>query len=102
MEIHPATAYTGNTKFLLKGLGSDEKSEQGENWLLDQAAYSITKPAPAGKGKYPHSKTIVGDVDYQWQADLTDMSVYNVGYIYILIVIDIFSWYGFPERFQDQ
>ena len=26
------------------------KSEQGQNWLLDQAAYSITKPAPAGKG----------------------------------------------------
>ena len=85
---------------LLKGLGSGEKSEQGQNWLLDQAAYSITKPAPAGKGKYPCRKTIVGDVDYQWQADLTDMSAYreyNEGYRYILMVIDIFSWYGFAE-----
>ena len=100
LEKHPATAYTGNTKLLLKGLGSGEKSEQGQNWLLDQAAYSITKPAPAGKGKYPRRKTIVGDVDYQWQADLTDMSAYheyNEGYRYILMVIDIFSRYGFAE-----
>ena len=100
LEKHPATAYTGNTKLLLKGLGSGEKSEQGQNWLLDQAAYSITKPAPAGKGKYPRHKTIVGDVDYQWQADLTDMSAYreyNEGYRYILMVIDIFSRYGFAE-----
>ena len=100
LEKHPATAYTGNTKLLLKGLGSGEKSEQGQNWFLDQAAYSIIKLVPADKGKYPRRKTIVGDVDYQWQVDLTDMSVYceyNEGYRYILMVIDIFSQYGFSE-----
>ena len=46
LKKHPATAYTGNTKLLLKGLGSGEKSEQGQNWLLDQADYSITKRRP--------------------------------------------------------
>ena len=101
-DLHPATAYTGNTKLLLKGLvsGSGENSEQGQNWLFDQAAYSITKLAPAGKGKYPPCKTIVGNVDHQWQGDLTDKNVYreyNEGYTYILMVIDIFSQYGFPE-----
>ena len=83
LEKHPATPYTGNTILPLKGLGSDEKSEQDQNWLLDQAAYSITKPTPAGKGKYPCCKTIVVDVDHQWQGDLTDTSVYreyNEGY----------------------
>ena len=64
---------------------------------------SITKPAQAGKGKYPCHKTIVGDVDHQWQADLTDMSAYheyNEGYRYILMVIDIFCQYGFAERLK--
>ena len=97
LEKYPAT---GNTKLLLKGLRSGEKSEQDQNWLLDQAAYSITKLAPAGKGKYPCRNTIVGDVEHQWQVDLTDMSAnseYNEGYRYILMVIDIFSRYGFTE-----
>ena len=65
-----------------------------EEYLRDQQAYSVHKPAPK---HFTRNKTITGEIDKQWQADLADMqslSRTNSGYKYILTVIDIFSKYA--------
>lgn len=46
---------------------------------------------------YPRRRVIVRGLDETWQADLVDMSAYaryNLGYKYLLTVIDIFSKYA--------
>ena len=47
---------------------------------------------------YPNKKTIIKSIDDIWSSDLLDMNDYglknNRGYRYILIVIDIFSKFG--------
>ncbi|CAM5081904.1 unnamed protein product [Natator depressus] len=60
-------------------------------WLSDQDAYTLHKPAQI---RFKRKKTIVSDVDMQWQADLVDrhqFSKHNRGFKYILTAIDILS-----------
>ena len=71
-------------------------------WLSDQGAYTLHKPA---RIHFKRNKTIVSDVDAQWQADLVDMkqfSKYNKGYKYILTVIDILSKYAWARVLKDK
>ena len=50
------------------------------------------------KKNYPTNKTMIKSVDDTWSSDLLDMNEYglknNKGYRYILVVIDIFSKFG--------
>ena len=49
------------------------------------------------KRKFKKRKVLVSGIDKIWAADLADMSAfkdYNNGYTFLLLVIDIFSKYG--------
>ncbi|XP_075775628.1 uncharacterized protein LOC142826578 [Pelodiscus sinensis] len=75
---------------------------QVTSWLSDQDAYSLHKPA---RIHFKRDKTIVSDVDAQWQADLVDMhwfSKRNSGFKYILTVIDILSKYAWALGLKDK
>ena len=72
--------------------------KQIEEWLKDQQAYTLHRPAR--KSRYPTRPYRVGGVDHQWQADLMDMqseAKHNDGNKYILTVIDVFSRYAWAE-----
>ena len=90
-------SYGGVSRLLKR---AQEKGIEGinrkhiEEYLRDQQAYSVHKPA---RKHFTRNKTITGEIDKQWQADLADMqslSRTNAGYKYILTVIDIFSKYA--------
>ena len=69
------------------------KAGDVSQWLSDQDAYTLHRPA---RVHLKRNKTIVSKVDAQWQADLVDMEQfawYNKGYKYILVCIDILSKY---------
>ena len=60
-------------------------------WLASQGAYSLYK---AGRKHFKRNKTIVAEVDTQWQADFMDMQQFskdNNCVKYILTVIDFSS-----------
>ena len=65
-----------------------------ERFLRSQVTYILHKQA---RWNFPSRKTIVSDIDMQWQADLVDMHVhsrYNRGVKYLLTVIYCFSRYA--------
>ena len=92
LKKHPETAFSGNKARLTRGAR--------DSWLKSQPAYTLFKPAPYKQGRYQRQRVVVGGIDEQWQADLADMGTYareNAGYRYILMVIDVFSRYGFAR-----
>lgn len=67
---------------------------KSKNWLLTQDAYTLHTEK---KKRFPRNKYIVNNIDDLWQADLAvlkNFSQYNNGVKYLLIVIDVFSKYG--------
>ncbi|CAM5089283.1 unnamed protein product [Eretmochelys imbricata] len=71
-------------------------------WLSDQDAYTLHKPA---RIHFKRNKTIVSDVDAQWQADLVDMHQFskkNSNFKYILTVVDILSKYAWALGLRDK
>ena len=55
---------------------------------------------------YSTNKTIIKSIDDTWSSDLLDMNDYgpknNKGYSYILVVIDIFSKFGWTIPLKDK
>ena len=78
----------------------EEKKKKGKkvingrvvhNWLTDQLAYTLHKPA---KKKYVTRRYKTSGINDLWQMDLMEMIPYskiNKGYKYILTCIDVFS-----------
>jgi hypothetical protein len=90
---HPASF--GGVNKLAKATQIDKVLVQ--NWLNQQWAYNLHKPAPQ---KFLRRKYVSRGVDEQWQADLVEMQHYsrvNNGHRYILCVIDIFSRYAYAR-----
>ena len=98
-STHPETAFTSNTQKLLKGIKGEQARHRAQQWLKKQEAYVLTRPAPAGKGKFPRQQWITGGVDDCWQLDLSDMGTdpqmlaANQRFRFILVGIDQFSRY---------
>ena len=62
-----------------------------QDWLRGESTYTLHKPI---RRRFKRRKTIVGGIDYQWQADLADMqhlAKQNNNKKYLLCVIDVFS-----------
>ena len=71
-------------------------------WLQEQTTYTLHKPI---RRKFSRSRTIVTDVDEQWQADLADVSNtkdWNDDHTFLLCVIDVFSKYAWVEPLKDK
>ena len=73
-----------------------------KKWIQKQESYSRNKHA---KRNFQRGRVIVGGIDDQFDADLASLSFYaddNDGYKYLLVVIDIFSRYGWVEPLKDK
>lgn len=78
------------------------KLEDVRNWLRKQQTYTLHKPI---RRKFVRRKTIVGGIDYQWQADLADvssMSKFNDKHRYLLCIIDVFSKFAWVVPIKDK
>jgi transposase InsO family protein len=72
------------------------------DWLQGERTYTLHKPI---RKKFRRRKTVVGGIDYQWQADLADMqkmSKQNNDNRYLLCVIDVFSKYAWVVPIQNK
>uniref|UniRef100_T1J0X4 Chromo domain-containing protein n=1 Tax=Strigamia maritima TaxID=126957 RepID=T1J0X4_STRMM len=72
------------------------------NWLRQRDVYTLHRPV---KYKFSKSKTIVGGVNVQWQADLVDvgsLAKFNDGNRYILTVLDVFSRKAYAEAMTNK
>ena len=75
---------------------------QIKRWIQKQESYSRNKGA---KRNFQRGRVIVAGIDDQFDADLASLSFYsddNDGYKYLLVVIDIFSRYGWVEPLKDK
>ena len=73
-----------------------------EDALQSVDAYTKHKPY---KRQFPRYKTETWGIDKQWQLDLVEMlpfKKYNEGYSYIMVVIDVFSRFAFPEAIESK
>jgi transposase-like protein len=73
-----------------------------EKWLSKQDVYTIHRPA---RKIYPRNRVEVYGIDSQWQADLVDMqslAKHNDGFNYLLMVIDVFSKYGWARPLKSK
>ena len=75
---------------------------QIKRWIQKQESYSRNKGV---KRQFERGRIIVAGIDDQFDADLASLSVYadeNDGYKYLLVLIDIFSCYGWVEPIKDK
>ena len=73
-----------------------------ENDWAQQLAEELLKPI---RRKFKTRKVIVNHIDEIWAADLVFMdklSKWNKGYKYLLMVIDVFSKYGWIVPLKDK
>lgn len=76
--------------------------EDVRDWLRKQKTYTLHKPI---RRKFRRRKTVAAGIDYQWQADLADMSnisKFNDNHRYLLCVIDVFSKYAWVVPIKDK
>ena len=76
---------------LAKKSSKKVKLDDVRNWLRKQQTYTLHRQI---RRKFLRRKTVVAGIDYQWQADLADMSKMskvNDKYRYLLCFIDVFS-----------
>ena len=101
---HPASF--GSPDRLYKIVKKEEKYKishsQIKKWIQKQESYSLNK---GGKRKFQRGRVIVEGIDDQFDIDLASLNYYadeNDGYKYLLVVIDIFSHYGWVEPVKDK
>ena len=73
-----------------------------KKWIQKQESYSRNKGV---KRTFQRGKVIVAGIDYQFDADLASLIYYaddNDRYKYLLVVIDIFSRYGWVQPLKDK
>lgn len=78
------------------------KLDDVKRWLRRQQTYTLHKPI---RRKFTRRKTVAAGIDYQWQADLADvssMSKQNEKNRYLLCVIDVFSKYAWVVPIKDK
>lgn len=96
---NPKTGLMGKTAFAKKfGLNIDDV----ENYLHSTDSYTLNAPAIRN---FQRLKTISIGIDYQWQADLVDMKLYekqNDGFKYLLTCIDITSRFAWVNPLKDK
>ena len=101
---HPASFGSPDRLYqLVKKEGKYKISHsQIKKWIQKQESYSRNKGV---KRTFQRGRVIVAGIDDQFDADLASLVYYaddNDGYKYLLVVIDIFSRYGWVEPLKDK
>ena len=85
-----------------KNISKKIKLDDVKRWLRKQQTYTLHKPI---RRKFYRRKTVAAGIDYQWQADLADMSStskFNDKYRFLLCIIDVFSKYAWVVPIKDK
>ena len=101
---HPASFGSPDRLYkIVKKEGKHKISHsQIKKWIQKQESYSLNKGL---KRKFQRGRVIVEGIDDQFDIDLASLIYYadeNDGYKYLLVVIDIFSCYGWVEPLKDK
>ena len=101
---HPASF--GSPERLYKIVKKEGKYKlshsQIKKWIQKQQSYSLNKNV---KRSFQRGRVVVEGIDDQFDIDLASLIYYaneNDGYKYLLVVIDIFSRYGWVEPLKDK
>ena len=100
---HPAS-FSGPHKLYEAAVKQDSSVTLSamKSWLSGEERYTFHKPS---RKKIKRNRIFVRTRDQQWDVDLMDMTKvakYNDGYHYILLAIDIFSWYVWMVPLTDK
>jgi hypothetical protein len=102
---HPGS-FAGPSK-LYQVVKRESKFNVGMNrikkFLQNQDAYSLQKKV-CRKG-FKRRRVVVQGIDYQWEADLTDVQnllVYNDGVKFLLVIMDVFSCFLWVRILKDR
>lgn len=96
---HPAS-FGSVAKLLAAVPGASKKDIL--SWLKGQDAYTLHKPK---RKHFKRNRIIVFAKDQLWEADIMDcsnISKFNAGYKYILVVIDVLSKYGYVKLLKSK
>ena len=101
---HPASFSSPDCLYkIVKKEGKHKISHsQIKQWIQKQESYSLNKGL---KTKFQRRRFIVEGIDDQFDIDLASLIYYadeNDSYKYLLVVIDIFSRYGWVEPLKDK
>ena len=101
---HPASFGSPDRLYkIVKKEGKHKISHsQIKKWIQKQESYSLNKGL---KRKFQRGRIVVEGIDDQFDIDLASLIYYaddNDGYKYLLVVIDIFSRYGWVEPLKDK
>ena len=92
-----------NHELLRTIIGTKRKHHgSGVPGMSEELANELHKPV---RKNFPKRRVISNHVDDIWAADLVDMKYYsrsNKGYKYILMIIDVFSKYGWAEPLKNK
>ena len=92
-----------NHELLRTIIGTKRKHHgSGVPGMSEELANELHKPV---RKNFPKRRVISNHVDDIWAADLVDMQYYsrsNKGYKYILMIIDVFSKYGWAEPLKNK
>ena len=101
---HPASFGSPDRLYkIVKKEGKHKISHsQIKKWIQKQESYSLNKGL---KRKFQRGRVVVEGIDDQFDIDVASLIYYaddNDGYKYLLVVIDIFSCYGWVEPLKDK
>jgi hypothetical protein len=85
---------------LMKQRNNKVSVKQAKQWLAEQDAYNLHKPA---RKRFPRRKIYSRGIDYLWQGDLADVShlaEHNNGFKFLLTVIDVFSKFTYVRALR--
>ena len=103
-DLTNPAAYAGISKLLQEAKKHDSNisTEDVEDWLKSQLAYTFHKPIRLNFKTMP---VVVHQTDEQWQIDSVDiskLSKHNDGFKSIMVVIDILSKYARLEALKSK
>ena len=102
--LHPGSFGSPDRLYkIVKKKGKYEISHsQIKKWIQKKESYSLNKGV---KRKFQRGSVVLEGIDDQFDIDLASFIYYaddNDGYKYLLVVIDIFSCYGWVEPLKDK
>lgn len=77
--------------------------EKLKSFLQNQDAYSLQKKVK--RRGFKRRRVVVQGIDYQWEADLADvqnLSEYNNGIKFLLVIVDVFSRFMWVRPLKDR
>lgn len=101
-DLYVELGFPGQEKLYYHAKEHGYKMKQVKEFLKKQEVAQLHKPIGVAKSK---AHILSFFLDSRWQADLIDMQQYshaNAGYKWILVIVDVFSRYGWTFKLKNK